>query len=1192
MNATPQILPFQSLASPRGATLLDPADLSGAFAGVMADGDKNLAIALGSTVPEPKGTTPIIVAPAADGIFEGPSADEGLFDIPVKAPNEAEIEPLPLAAVQALGASDAPTASLPHAAEKGKAVAPHIWHATAAQHWHLAQPALADALPGQTEGLLTRETAEQPTETETAPPDAPEKDPSVSPTDLAPPPPPAPMAGVRVLPSVPPPNADPAPSAEVDLPVESAGACFAPVAAVSSESAAAAKSLPQMDATHAARSADQVTPSGHAQTRPASGPDRPDAAANLVSSAALFVGLKHGAHPAGSSGAEPVAKETRPVETKNVSPLNEVGQPGTTRDEARSSGTLGIAVVQSQSGKTTSCGFADQSPSILPQAEARLIRQDRQPLLPTSEAAKSPGTTVARSQPSPESTPPLPGGPSTSPEKGVQRPEGEIDTTPVPVSAIGTERDLPSLPESAPVSNAGALPVVRVLSDSGARRAVLGEGRAPSNASDRNPAPTRETVHAVPLTVAAIAPAEARGVVDQGVTKEITPIGPATSSEVERMRPILRDERTHVERASPTVAPSLTGKTEGHEAEAERLKLPIRSGIEQISVRVLTEPAPQPGVSVSQSSSRPPTLEAKGGEPPVILPIAAAGESEALPDKAKVAPLPVLPTRVALPAVSGAERAVVLARGVEKVEGAPLAKSGVTDQQSAVFTNDRLPQESGRAMTGAPRSAGIVATALEGSLAPRKPEPPPLREAAPPAQRAPAYLAMNSAKAAVVEARSDVPKVQARFPLREPEQPLPQASVRPAPRAVLVSEVTPEDTVTSKTRAEGSRAEAMLKPRETQLPPQATLPSAPRAAPVWAATPAEVAPVEDRSPAMQPAAAPAPHGSERPAVPASAHSAGRVATSSTKTPAAVTTKEIRSAPPEVVAHLAKGPAGLALPGSEATTPMSEVAQRPDGAWHLQGTAPQRERPQPTGRVRAPASSAMPQPVENPHVMAKPRAVPSQEPPLAPRRAQPEVAAEAGRERLSDPPSPIASAPAPDKAPQAGPPQVVGPPALPPLAPAISTAHARHSGPSTASLDGGGKTAHALPTGFSSGLAHAVADSGHSRAELILDPAELGRLRFDILTQGSQVQIHLSAERPETLDLLRRHSEELRQEFQAAGFDTGSLNFGQWSQKGQDRAAPTAPLGPDTVSDGFPLLDLPATPAPRTGPSGSGLDLRL
>ncbi len=132
--------------------------------------------------------------------------------------------------------------------------------------------------------------------------------------------------------------------------------------------------------------------------------------------------------------------------------------------------------------------------------------------------------------------------------------------------------------------------------------------------------------------------------------------------------------------------------------------------------------------------------------------------------------------------------------------------------------------------------------------------------------------------------------------------------------------------------------------------------------------------------------------------------------------------------------------------------------------------------------------------------------------------------------------------------------------------------------------------HAMPKGFSITLAHSVLDSGHSRAELILEPAELGRLRFDLVTHGDQVQVTLAAERPETLDLLRRNADELRQEFKASGLDIGSLSFGQWGNKRDERAVPDQQRM-DAFED--PLAITPATLSAQRRPvSGSGLDLRL
>lgn len=115
-----------------------------------------------------------------------------------------------------------------------------------------------------------------------------------------------------------------------------------------------------------------------------------------------------------------------------------------------------------------------------------------------------------------------------------------------------------------------------------------------------------------------------------------------------------------------------------------------------------------------------------------------------------------------------------------------------------------------------------------------------------------------------------------------------------------------------------------------------------------------------------------------------------------------------------------------------------------------------------------------------------------------------------------------------------------------------------------------------------------------RAELVMDPPELGRLRFDMVTRGDQVQVTLAAERPETLDMLRRHAEALRQEFRASGLDAGALSFGQWGGNGawgQGAEAGTPDLTGASAPDDPPIAAPDALVSPRRA-AGAGLDLRL
>jgi hypothetical protein len=107
-------------------------------------------------------------------------------------------------------------------------------------------------------------------------------------------------------------------------------------------------------------------------------------------------------------------------------------------------------------------------------------------------------------------------------------------------------------------------------------------------------------------------------------------------------------------------------------------------------------------------------------------------------------------------------------------------------------------------------------------------------------------------------------------------------------------------------------------------------------------------------------------------------------------------------------------------------------------------------------------------------------------------------------------------------------------------------------------------------------------------ELLLDPVELGKVRFEMTTTGDRVQVNLSVERPETLDLLRRNMDSLRSELSAAGFDASTLSFGDWGHRRDDATPDTAP--PMTFGDD--PADLPtATPTNRS-PQDQGLDLRL
>lgn len=102
-------------------------------------------------------------------------------------------------------------------------------------------------------------------------------------------------------------------------------------------------------------------------------------------------------------------------------------------------------------------------------------------------------------------------------------------------------------------------------------------------------------------------------------------------------------------------------------------------------------------------------------------------------------------------------------------------------------------------------------------------------------------------------------------------------------------------------------------------------------------------------------------------------------------------------------------------------------------------------------------------------------------------------------------------------------------------------------------------------------------------DLRLAPEELGRVQMTLRQEGDLMRVHIQADRPETLDLLRRNAGELASDLRAAGYEGSSFSFGG-SSRGQDqRAAQTA-----ATAAADPAPPRPPPPAAMAG----ALDLRL
>lgn len=106
-------------------------------------------------------------------------------------------------------------------------------------------------------------------------------------------------------------------------------------------------------------------------------------------------------------------------------------------------------------------------------------------------------------------------------------------------------------------------------------------------------------------------------------------------------------------------------------------------------------------------------------------------------------------------------------------------------------------------------------------------------------------------------------------------------------------------------------------------------------------------------------------------------------------------------------------------------------------------------------------------------------------------------------------------------------------------------------------------------------------------EIALNPEELGRVRMALSPSDAGVTVLITSERPETLELMRRHIEQLSQEFQKLGYEQAHFEFSGETSDGEDRPAHERPAGYGTA--GTPDETQNAIP---TRLVQTGLDLRL
>ncbi|MBN2906215.1 MAG: flagellar hook-length control protein FliK [Rhodobacteraceae bacterium] len=122
------------------------------------------------------------------------------------------------------------------------------------------------------------------------------------------------------------------------------------------------------------------------------------------------------------------------------------------------------------------------------------------------------------------------------------------------------------------------------------------------------------------------------------------------------------------------------------------------------------------------------------------------------------------------------------------------------------------------------------------------------------------------------------------------------------------------------------------------------------------------------------------------------------------------------------------------------------------------------------------------------------------------------------------------------------------------------------------------------------MAEALHRAPDGAVDVTLSPEELGRVRLSLTPGDGTITVSITAERGETLDLMRRHADLLGNAMRDLGYGAVTLDFGGQST---DRGAGH---GPANASDDGPTTDT-APPVdhrsgPPAGPVDGGLDLRL
>ena len=118
------------------------------------------------------------------------------------------------------------------------------------------------------------------------------------------------------------------------------------------------------------------------------------------------------------------------------------------------------------------------------------------------------------------------------------------------------------------------------------------------------------------------------------------------------------------------------------------------------------------------------------------------------------------------------------------------------------------------------------------------------------------------------------------------------------------------------------------------------------------------------------------------------------------------------------------------------------------------------------------------------------------------------------------------------------------------------------------------------------IAMAISNANGNATEISLNPEELGRVRISLTAVDGAITLNVSAERPETQDLMRRHIDLLSQQFRDLGYGTISFSFGK--EKGDQQGH----VMPEVEAVEAELQETQAVSGVPRAQTSSGLDLRI